>query len=100
MSAEGKKKRGIAGVANAAAKPWRINGWAPDWYARKIGATHGKPAPSSGSTTMRGIIGGLLAERLGHPMVGRFDVMIGHAQSRCTHPMLTDDGSEFAEAAE
>lgn len=101
MSAEGKKKRGIAGMTKAQSIPHRHNGWPEDWQARAIGAYRGAGAPSSGSTTMRGVIGGILASHLGYPMYGNLDHVVGHAIDRCTHPLLTDSASDdLAEAAE
>lgn len=92
MSAEGKAKRGASGVANANANPFRINGWPPDWAARRIGATYARPAASSGTLLMRGLMGGILAENLGlGKMVGEYDRRIEHAQGRVTHPMLRID---------
>lgn len=102
MSAESKKKRGEAGVAKAKANPWRINGWPADWAARRIGVHSAPPARSSGSTTMRGIVGGMLVARLGrgefYGNISRYDLMIEHAQGRCTHPMLRDDENYLAAA--
>lgn len=92
MSAEGKKKRGAAGVTNAQNSPFRMNGWAPDWMARRDGVYRVPGAASSGSKTMRGIVGGILAQNLGlGNMVGDYDLAIGHAQLRVTHPDLTID---------
>lgn len=99
MSAEGKKKRGIAGLAKAQSSPFRLNGWAPDWDARARGVYRGGGSPSSGSTTMRGMLGGVLAERMGYRMGGDYDRMLAHAQSRCTHPLFVDD-EPIAPAAE
>lgn len=49
MSAEGKKKRGVAGLANAKASPFRLNG--------------GGCYP----LYMRRILGPVLAAKIGHP---------------------------------
>jgi len=92
MSAEGKAKRGASGQANAQANPFRINGWLPDWAARKIGATYAKSADSGGSTFMRGLLGGVIVENLGRgKMAGSYERMIEHAQTRVTHPLLRLD---------
>lgn len=94
MSSESKKKRGEAGQTKGQTAPFRLNGLPPDWAARKAGVFHARPAPSSGSTTMRGILGGVFAKARGHEMFGRsdiYDLMIAHAQSRCTHPLLCDE---------
>ena len=94
MSSESKKKRGEAGQSKGQAAPFRLNGLPPDWAARKAGAHHARPAASSGSTTMRGLLGGALANNMGYAMFGRNDIyelMIAHAQGRCTDPLLCDD---------
>lgn len=96
-----KKARGQAGAANAEANPFRLNGWAPDWQLRLMRAyTIGKAA-SSGSTTMRGLVGGILATKLGHPFptLHNIDRMIEHAQKRCTHPLFRDDDEPQRKAA-
>lgn len=105
MSTEGKKKRGEAGLSNAQNSPFRINGWRPDWAAAKAGAYSAPPAASSGSKTMRGILGGSLAEALGFSFAGSaaiYDRMIGHAAARCSHPLLRmpeESGEELRIAA-
>lgn len=92
MSAEGKKKRGESGLAKAKNSPFRLNGRPVDWAARQAGAFNVAPAASSGSVTMRGLLGGLIAARLfGRPLMGNegiFDRMIAHAQKRVTHDLL------------
>jgi len=43
---------------------------------------------------MRGLLGGALANNMGYAMFGRNDIyelMIAHAQGRCTDPLLCDD---------
>lgn len=94
MSAEGKKKRGISGVAKARSEPFRLNGWRADWQAHAQGCYNGPGSPSSGSVTMRGIIGGILAERMGFPMpdLPLLETKYAHAQSRVTHPLLVEAG--------
>lgn len=91
MSSESKKKRGESGITKAKNSPFRINGWPPDWQARRRGVYQVPGSHSSGSTTMRGMLGGVLAQALGYRMVGDFDRIMAHAQARCTHPLLTDD---------
>lgn len=92
MSAEGKSKRGASGQANAQANPFRTNGWPPDWAARRAGATHAKPAVSSGTLIMRGLVGGVMCQNLGMGnMVGDYERKIEHAQKRVTHPLLRLD---------
>jgi hypothetical protein len=82
-----KKKRGTAGVSNAKSAPYRMNGRAPDWMARGVGTTHAPVQISGGSTLMRGLLGGIAAERLGYgAMVGEYERMIAHAETRCRHP--------------
>ncbi len=63
----GEKKRGSAGKKNAITKPFRSNGWAPDWAARRIGA-HSAPPNHVGAHMVRGAIGGILAAKLGYGM--------------------------------
>ncbi|MBR1122138.1 hypothetical protein JQ628_11485 [Bradyrhizobium lablabi] len=93
-------KRGISGQANAASQPFRINGWAPDWQARKLNVNALSKAPSSGSRTMQGLVGGFLAESLGLGRVrGDYERAVAHAQTRVTHPLLRDDEQQ-REAAE
>jgi len=104
MSAEGKKKRGEAGRSNAESSPFRINGWRPDWAAAKIGALAAPPAASSGSKTMRGILGGTIAAALGFSFAGQgaiYERMIGHAAARCSHPLLSmpEEAEGLKEAA-
>lgn len=92
MSAEGKKKRGAAGVTNALNSPWRLNGRPPDWQARAAGANRTQRAPSSGSVLMRGLIGGIMAQRMGGGrMFGDYESALDHAQQRVTHPYLIID---------
>lgn len=95
MSAATKSKRGEAGQAKAKANPFRINGWQPDWNARRLGCHHVPPATSGGSTTMRGMLGGVLAERLGMGSIfgSRLEQMLAHAQARCTDPLLKDEAA-------
>ena len=91
MSSEGKAKRGQAGASNAKTQPHRINGWPVDWNMRRIGAYQGAGAPSSGSTTMRGMLGGVLAEGRGfrlHGDANTYERMLAHADRRCTSPFL------------
>lgn len=92
MSSEGKKKRGAAGVTNAMMTPWRGNGRAADWMARAAGAFRTQPAASSGSTFMRGLLGGVIVQALGRGnMVGDYEKHIQHAQTRVTDPNLIID---------
>jgi hypothetical protein len=57
--------------------------------ARSIGASRGQRAASSGSTLMRGLVGGLLAQALGlGAMNGNYELAFEHAQGRVTHPLL------------
>lgn len=92
MSAEGKKKRGASGVMNAKMSAWRGNGRAPDWMARAVGAFRTQPAPSSGSTFMRGLLGGVIVQALGRGnMVGDYEKHIQHAQTRVTDLNLIID---------
>lgn len=96
-----KKARGEAGKRNAETNPFRLNGWAPDWQVQRLRAyTIGKAA-SSGSTTMRGLVGGILAAKLGHafPTLSNIERMIEHAQKRCTHPLFRDDDEPQRKAA-
>jgi hypothetical protein len=69
--------------------------------ARQAGATSAPPAPSGGSVTMRGLLGGVMAERMGYRMVGDYDRLIAHAEKRCTHPYFRPAPAEeeIAEAA-
>lgn len=90
MSSEGKKARGEAGQRNAEYKPFRLNGWSPDWAARAAGAFQVPGAPSSGSMTARGILGGAIVANLGYGALSFNDAKAGHAFDRCTHPMLRD----------
>ena len=91
MSAEGKKKRGAAGLTNAQNIPFRGNGRASDWKVRDLGCYRDGGSPSSGSVTMRGLLGGNIAAALGYEMYGNFsDKMVGHAIDRCTHSLLKD----------
>lgn len=87
MSAEGKKKNGMAGVRKAANSPFRLNGLPPDWQARRRGVFHSGAAPSSGSKTLLGLLGGVWAEKLGFSMHGTtafYENMMVHAESRST----------------
>lgn len=87
MSAEGKKKRGASGLSNAQTTPFRLNGRPPDWQARSAGCFATAGAPSSGSTTMRGLLGGIICQNLGlGNMVGDFERLLTHAEKRCRHP--------------
>lgn len=89
MSAEGKKKRGEAGQAHAKANPFRINGWAPDWAARRQNVYASPAARSGGATSMRGMLGGFLAAKLGFTIGGheaRYEPMLEHAEKRVTSP--------------
>lgn len=96
MSAEGKKKRGMSGIRNAEDNPFRMNGWPPDWQLQRMRAYKIAGSASSGSTTMRGLVGGVLAAKLGHPFpnLRNLDRMIEHAQRRCTHSLFRDDEPE------
>jgi len=86
------QKRGIAGAAHGASAPFRINGWAPDWQAKARGAYQVTKAPSSGSRTMQGLVGGFLAEALGYgKVIGDYERAVAHAQTRVTHELLRDD---------
>lgn len=91
MSAEGKTKRGISGQRNAESSAFRLNGLAPDWQAQRMGVYRMGGAHSSGSKTMRGLLGGVLAARMGFPMYGEFERQVAHAQSRCTHDLFADE---------
>lgn len=86
MSAEGKKKRGAAGQTKAQTNPFRMNGWAPDWWARRAGAYHVTSAHSSGRKSITGLMGGVICERIGlGKFAGReaiYDRMIHHAEMR------------------
>lgn len=94
MGAEGKAKRGAAGVSNAANIAFRGNGMPPDWQARRAGCYQGGGAASSGSVTMRGLLGGIIAAKLGYEMTGNYERAIAHAQKRVTHSLLRlDEGS-------
>lgn len=64
--------------------------------ARAAGCHTSGASPSSGSTTMRGLLGGILAARLGFPMFGDYERLIGHAEARCTHEYFVpvDEGSD------
>lgn len=91
MSSEGKAKRGTAGASNAKSIAHRTNGWPVDWYMRRIGAYQGAGAPSSGSTTMRGMLGGMLAEGMGfrlHGDANAYERMLAHAEPRCSSAIL------------
>ena len=93
--ATGSKKRGISGKSNAENSPYRLNGLPPDWQARKLGVYRQNGAASSGSTTMRGFVGGMLAEAMGYPMAGStaiYERMLAHAERRVTHPLLQIGG--------
>jgi len=91
MSAEGKKKRGESGKKNAESSPFRMNGRPADWEARSRGCFQTRGAASSGSVTMRGLLGGMIAERMGYAMPGMpgIEYTLEHAASRVTHPALT-----------
>lgn len=90
----GKAKRGVAGQTNARNNPFRLNGWPPDWQARRIGAHRGPMAISSGSRLMRGLVGGALAQLLGYgDLHGDYERAFEHAQKRVTHPLLRMDES-------
>lgn len=68
---------------------WRGNGRPADWMARRMGATHGKRAQSSGSTLMRGLVGGFIVQALGlGKPFGNYELAFDHAQTRVTHPLL------------
>ena len=89
MSAEGKKRRGESGKANAEASPFRLNGFAADWQARRAGVYQNPASISGGSTFMRGMVGGALVEAMGFGASTCREDRMAHATSRCTHPMLT-----------
>lgn len=94
-------KRGESGLANAASKPFRINGWAPDWQARRLNVHTYSGAPSSGSKTMMGLLGGIMVEKLGlGRMRGDYERAVAHAQTRVTSPLLRLDDEEMRDAAE
>lgn len=97
MSSESKKKRGESGISKAKSSPFRLNGRPPDWMARSRGVFQVPGAASSGSTTMRGILGGVLAATLGYKMYGNYERMMAHAQARCTHALFVDNEQESAE---
>ena len=85
---------------NAASQPFRMNGWAPDWQARKFNVNALPKAASSGSRTMVGLLGGILAENLGlGKMHGDYERAVAHAQTRVTSDILRDD-EDRREAAE
>jgi hypothetical protein len=95
-----RKKRGAAGASHAQSIPFRGNGRMPDWMARGVGATHAPMATSGGSTTMRGLLGGIMAERLGlGKMVGDYDRLITHAERRCSHPYFIPPPASFRNSA-
>ena len=91
MSSEGKKKRGASGLSNAQNSPLRLNGRPPDWQARSMGCHVSGAAKSGGSVTMRGILGGVIAAKLGFPMYGDYERLMSHALTRVTHPYLMGD---------
>lgn len=64
MSAEGKKKRGESGKKNAEHIPFRYGGSRCD-YSTYLGRSN----HPSGSTLVRGMVGGDLAAKLGYPAV-------------------------------
>lgn len=93
MSAEGKKRRGESGMKNAESSPFRLNGMLPDWAARRQGCFQMRGSPSSGSRTLRGMMGGALAAAMGYPEHGEehmYELMMAHAFSRVSHPLLTE----------
>lgn len=93
-------KRGESGLANAQSKPFRLNGLPPDWQARKYNVNALPKAASSGSKSMVGILGGVLAQSLGlGNMHGDYERIIADAQHRVTHPLLQLD-DEKRDAAE
>lgn len=100
MSAEGKKKRGMSGLANAASSPWRLNGYAPDWQARAMGVFQSPAAKSGGSSFMRGVYGGILAEMAGFGGFHVSDARLAHASDRCTHETFRDEIETTKAAAE
>lgn len=70
MSAEGKKKRGVAGHSNAQGIPFRYHGgnYQRPVFNRSKEALTSPAKDHGGSTTARGFIGGMLAHKLGYTM--------------------------------
>ena len=60
-----KEEIGRRGATNALNKPFRLNGFSPNWQARACGATSAPPKHRAQSTFARGIVGGMLAQALG-----------------------------------
>lgn len=95
------QKRGISGQANAQSQPFRMNGFPPDWQARKYHVNALPHRPSSGSKSMVGIMGGVLAQNLGlGKMYGDYERIIADAQERVTSEILRIDDDGQREAAE
>lgn len=87
MSTVSKSKRGDSGRSNAANSPYRLNGFVPDWQARKAGVHHVGPSASSGRKTLQGLMEGVWAEALGLRWRGAdplYERMVEHAEGRTT----------------
>lgn len=84
MSAEGKKKRGISGAANAKSIPFRYGG-KPCNYSLALGAPrwHLYGAGSRLVNACR------LAQALKYPLTEPLDRVASNAMGRCTSPELT-----------
>ena len=72
MGTESKSKRGESGKRKAESSPFRLNGLSPAWQLRRLNGVkngvniyHFPPSAHGGSTTLRGVIGGMLAAKLG-----------------------------------
>lgn len=90
MSAEGKKKRGESGRKNAEDNPFRMNGLPMDWQYRRLSGGGVGASVSGGSTFMRGFLGGIIVENIGHGTAHATEARLYHAQKRCTHHMLRE----------
>jgi hypothetical protein len=95
MSAEGKKKRGISGVANAKNIPFRYgnNGWRPPMEP-------GAVQPRKRNTeTARGIFGGIVAAKLGFAMVPLSFQMLTWLEADCERECPVVGASIYALSA-
>ena len=88
MSAEGKKKRGEAGISNAKSIPFRYNGY-PRGYTLSTRTNRTNHKAGAGSRLVQAMALGIrLPGYKDNPiLLSRTD----EAMSRCTHPMLTPD---------
>lgn len=84
MSAEGKKKRGISGLANAKNIPFRNGGSKCDLSTR-IGHTNSKYGAGSKLVQAMGLGAMLPSFNTSQRLLDLTD----NAMGRCTHPMLT-----------